>query len=1363
MKRKLRETLSRAARAAAAAALSVSMALGGVIAPVGQAFAASGTGYLATGHRVEYAGAHTTYFTVDGFEAYCANPSKYTPPAGNYAKVAPILTDPSRADELRADMWFSYGAPGFDESMWPSKWYDGSPMTADRYRALSHIIIADTSSSDGNAALFGCNSTFRQWCRQNVIGFGENGAEINTEATGRQMWHRAAEVPGPDRFDVFMLRTGSTTQNILSFTYKPDVKVTFNKTSADASFTYGNKEYSYAGAVYEIHDASDDSLVATITTDDGGHASYDLAPSKEYYAVETKAPAGFKLSGERVYFTTGDAASPVTLEDEPGTVRVTVVKKDSATGGEPQPGASLEGAEFRLVDANGKVHTAVTDGDGTCLFEGIPLGKVSVTETKAPEGYKLDREVHEYYVDAGQLPAGGVVELEPEDDFLEDVIAFDLEISKFKDHGQSGSGVEQPAEGVVFEIVSNTTGKTVGRIETNAYGFADTSEGSLWFGEGERPEGVNGAIPYDRAGYTIHEDESTVPEGFEHAGDWTISMEDVADGAKLQYIVDNHRLSTRLQIVKTDAASGQTVPLAGFRFQVLDAEGNPITQEDWYPNHVELSEFTTDESGRVTLPEPLMPGDYFIREVASQPPYLLGGEDLAFTIPDDQNLAPVSIVKFSDEQATGSATVTKRDAETGEALEGAGFDVVARETVKSPDGTVQAVEGEIVGHVETGKDGTATIAGLPLGDGKATYAFVETSVPDGFVLDPGPHEFTLSYADAEMPVVSVGADVPNEPNGLVVTKADTADPDKHVPGTKFLWWNANDEVDLGTGDEPAIALRSCSGESWTAVGSDGAKVELSFDAELGVYAESGLEQGVYGLEVDGVPAEGELLVTDGTTFAAAEAQDGDEGVAKVSEVPYLMKPGCEQTALETGEDGTLSVERLSPGTYRIQESEAVPGYVLDPTVRSVTVGEDGTIRGDWLASQGGDAAAVLENDFTKVEISKLAATGSEELPGAHLSLRDAEGNVVAEWVSGEEPHTVTHLAPGKYTLVESMTPKNYDQAESIEFEVLETGEIQRVEMRDEPIEVSGEVDKRQQIADPIAADTAENGDSMNRADVTASPDGKYSYTVDFRSTSSTWTDEFTVTDEIAAAADGLATLEGITTPVAGEDYDGLLNVWYKTSSGKTYEAADANATTDDGHENPWLADEANADALGDDRRAVDYEGWNLWTEGVSATEATELSVSDLGLDEGDEVVAVRLEYGRVEAGFTSRPDGWEREDIKDEHDDIEGLPSAEPTGAPLKVHMKLTESYVEGTSLENEALVDLYRNGGGDGLEDHDSDKVVQTPKFSGGTLDQTGDGAAAAALGLLAAAAALAAVAIHRRGGKPDGRTGAGGPADPE
>lgn len=112
MKRKLRETLSRAARAAAAAALSVSMALGGVIAPVGQAFAASGTGYLATGHKVEYAGAHTTYFTVDGFEAYCANPSKYTPPAGNYAKVAPILTDPSRADELRADMWFSYGAPG---------------------------------------------------------------------------------------------------------------------------------------------------------------------------------------------------------------------------------------------------------------------------------------------------------------------------------------------------------------------------------------------------------------------------------------------------------------------------------------------------------------------------------------------------------------------------------------------------------------------------------------------------------------------------------------------------------------------------------------------------------------------------------------------------------------------------------------------------------------------------------------------------------------------------------------------------------------------------------------------------------------------------------------------------------------------------------------------------------------------------------------------------------------------------------------------------------------------------------------------------------------------------------------------------
>lgn len=69
----------------------------------------------------------------------------------------------------------------------------------------------------------------------------------------------------------------------------------------------------------------------------------------------------------------------------------------------------------------------------------------------------------------------GVVELERR--IPNTHIAFDLEISKFKDYGNGEqSGLEQPAEGVVFEIVSNSSKQVVGTLTTNIYGFASTKD-----------------------------------------------------------------------------------------------------------------------------------------------------------------------------------------------------------------------------------------------------------------------------------------------------------------------------------------------------------------------------------------------------------------------------------------------------------------------------------------------------------------------------------------------------------------------------------------------------------------------------------------------------------------------------------------------------------------------------------------------------------------------------------------------------------------------------------------------------------------------------------------------------------------------
>ena len=343
-------------------------------------------------------------------------------------------------------------------------------------------------------------------------------------------------------------------------------------------------------------------------------------------------------------------------------------------------------------------------------------------------------------------------------------------------------------------------------------------------------------------------------------------------------------------------------------------------------------------------------------------------------------------------------------------------------------------------------------------------------------------------------------------------------------------------------------------------------------------------------------------------------------------------------------------------------------------------------------------ALSAEDDFTKVELSKRDITNEAEVPGARLSVLDAEGNVVESWVSAEGPHLIEALPVGTYTLVEEMTPHDYDEATAVEFSVAETGEVQTVVMYDRPIDVSGELDKRQEVAG--GAGTC------------------FDYSVDARSTSSTWVDEFTVTDELDAVSDGLAVLDGITTPVASGDYDGMLNVWYRTDLAEAghVDESGANATLSDGHANPWLQAEETGEQLGDDGRVLSYEGWRLWAQDVSATEATALSVSDLGLAEGEKVVAVRLEYGRVDPGFTTRSGDWERDGLKDARDDVsdvtathEGDLTDEGTErAPLVVHMTTTDAYRDGARLLNRAQVDLYRNGGGEGLEGHDDDLVEQ-------------------------------------------------------
>lgn len=92
----------------------------GMMAPaaVPQRAHAAESGSLTVGRIISYDSYFTNWFEVDGQAAWCGNPSMATPGAGSYPKQA-LSAASGRTAELAADMWFSYGSPGFDASLWP--------------------------------------------------------------------------------------------------------------------------------------------------------------------------------------------------------------------------------------------------------------------------------------------------------------------------------------------------------------------------------------------------------------------------------------------------------------------------------------------------------------------------------------------------------------------------------------------------------------------------------------------------------------------------------------------------------------------------------------------------------------------------------------------------------------------------------------------------------------------------------------------------------------------------------------------------------------------------------------------------------------------------------------------------------------------------------------------------------------------------------------------------------------------------------------------------------------------------------------------------------------------------------------------
>lgn len=359
---------------------------------------------------------------------------------------------------------------------------------------------------------------------------------------------------------------------------KPKYTITLNKTSADLTTTNGNPNYSLEGAVYYVYEYVntpdypywDYEPYATFTTDANGHAelSKKLSPN-DYVTFEAVAPKGYCADSKTHKFTvTGETT--LNVVDDPGTIVLSVHKKDSETNSDQASGnASLAGAVYRvsyLVDGQMVCKDITTNSKGVTGLNKIPLGQITVQEITAPIGYKLDPTVHTYNITT--LGTGDVYELEPED-FTEDV--FKGKIALHKQYETLDKLADE--QGAEFDVYLKSAGsygaaKETERdhITTGADGMATTKD-----------------LPYGT--YVVHQTKGG--NGRQLVEDFDVVISE--DGKTYSYDLVNVQKNAQLKIVKTS----EDGVIEGIHFRVTRLE------DDF------TAEYITDVNGEIlteTLP-----------------------------------------------------------------------------------------------------------------------------------------------------------------------------------------------------------------------------------------------------------------------------------------------------------------------------------------------------------------------------------------------------------------------------------------------------------------------------------------------------------------------------------------------------------------------------------------------------------------------------------------------------------------------------------------------------------------------------------------------------------------------------------------
>ena len=518
-----------------------------------------------------------------------------------------------------------------------------------------------------------------------------------------------------------------------------------------------------------------------------------------------------------------------------------------------------------------------------------------------------------------------------------------------------------------------------------------------------------------------------------------------------KFTVLDEQIEVYLRITKLDEETGKPVLLPGTAFQIyyLDDDGN-YRMENGAPKLVRMTDtvnghltknvttFYTNAEGTLTLPEKLPLGKYRIVETTAPNGYYNAwaadaSHYVDFTITTDriyqatgdknENGMDTLVIgeKYSNHETLGKLTIRKTGEVltgwqsapdgidpwmTGEAengnftyetrpLAGAEYTITAAEDIYTQDRqldnygnrTLWYAKGDVVAVVMT-SDGTADTAVFAPARTAATYDFLSVI-----------HDGTIGEVSVTLPLGSYHIAETQPPYGYVGTDASF--------DVTLAWDNQMQEIVAAD----AVEFHN---------EREKAKVGIyKTDLESGKYL-AGAVFNLYTAD-DIYDADGSLVFAAGELVATSPETNADGSTYFDCDIPIRG----EKYGSSTHKDATTN-----SGKYIVKEIRAPLGYYVNEESMEVTFTYDG------------QAVQVLESTCTdkptEMWVSKRDLTNDEELPGATLSIKDSDGNVVESWVSTDTPHRVTGLHLGDvYTLTETHPTDGYALADEIAFRLLQ--------------------------------------------------------------------------------------------------------------------------------------------------------------------------------------------------------------------------------------------------------------------------------------------------------------------------------------